>query len=258
MIQFEGKRVWISGAGQGIGYGLALAFAKKKAIVGIQDLDASLAFSSADTIKEETSNPHIFPYVCDVSDIPTLKRMMEDFVQHHDGLDIVVANAGITNYGEFLTYSPEQFERLTSVNLRGTYFTTQFAARAMIRKNISGRILLMSSITGIQAHKNLSAYGITKAGIIMMAKGLSVELGEYGITVNAIAPGATLTERTMEFKDYAKAWSKVTPTGRVGKVEDIVAATMFLASDEAKHITGTAMIVDGGWIAHSPLPSEDN
>ncbi len=257
MLQFQGKRVWISGAGQGIGFGLAEAFASRNAIVGLQDLDASLALEATEKIKQRTSNSAIYPYVCDVSDTPTLKRMMEDFVQHQNGLDVVIANAGITNYGAFLAYSPEQFERLTSVNLRGTYFTCQFAAKAMINYGIPGRILLMSSVTGVQAHKNLSAYGMTKAGIVMMGKTLAVELGEYRITVNTLVPGATLTERTASYPDYEEKWKRVTPANRVAKVDDIVAASLYLASEEARHVTGTTMVIDGGWTISGNVPPED-
>jgi len=115
----------------------------------------------------------------------------------------------------------------------------------------------MSSVTGIQAHLNLGGYGITKAGIRMMAKIIAVEVGHYGITANAISPGATLTERTLqEDPDYEKNWASVTPNGRVGHVEDIVAAALYLASPEARHVTGQTLVVDGGWTIHSPLPAD--
>jgi len=115
----------------------------------------------------------------------------------------------------------------------------------------------MSSVTGIQAHLNLGCYGITKAGIRMMAKTIALEVGRYGITVNAISPGATLTERTLhDDPDYESNWASVTPTGRVGYVEDVVAAALYLASPEARHVTGQTLVVDGGWTLQSPLPPE--
>jgi len=183
--------------------------------------------------------------------------MFEQFVTVAGRLDVVVANAGITNYGEFLTYRPEAFDRLLSVNLRGTYFTAQTAARIMIDAHIPGRILLVSSVTGVQAHRNLGAYGITKAGISMMAKAIALEVGTYGITANALCPGATVTERTLQDDpDYADNWASVTPTGRAGRVEDIAAAALFLASPEARHVTGQTLIIDGGWTTQSPLPPD--
>jgi 3-oxoacyl-[acyl-carrier protein] reductase len=181
--------------------------------------------------------------------------MCQRFVDSAGRLDIAVANAGITNYGEFLTTTPEAFDRLTSVNLRGSFFTAQTVARIMINAHIPGRIILMSSVTGIQAYLNLGDYGITKAGIRMMAKIIALEVARYGITANAISPGATLTERTLQDDpEYERNWASVTPTGRVGYVEDIVAAALYLASPEARQVTGQTLVVDGGWTLQSPLP----
>jgi 3-oxoacyl-[acyl-carrier protein] reductase len=119
----------------------------------------------------------------------------------------------------------------------------------------NGRIVLLSSVTGVQGFADLTAYGVTKAGIRHMAKALAVALGRHGITVNAIAPGATLTERTLaDDPDYDAHWSAVTPTGRAGTVEDIVAAALFLCSAEARHVTGQTIVVDGGWTLQSPIP----
>jgi 3-oxoacyl-[acyl-carrier protein] reductase len=143
-----------------------------------------------------------------------------------------------------------------AVNLRGSYFTAQAAARQMIDLGTeNGRILLMSSVTGTVAYPNLSAYGISKAGIQHMAKVLAVELGGYGITVNALCPGAILTERTLKDDPaYAANWQGVTPNGRVGHPDDIAAAALFLASPAARHITGQTITVDGGWTQQSPIP----
>ena len=115
----------------------------------------------------------------------------------------------------------------------------------------------MSSVTGIPAHLNLGCYGITKAGIRMMAKSIALEVGQYGITVNAISPGATLTERTLhDDPHFASNWASMTPTGRVGYVEDVVAAALYLASPQARQVTGQTLVVDGGWSLQSPLPPE--
>jgi len=168
----------------------------------------------------------------------------------------LIANAGITNYGPFLEYSEESFNRLLSVNLQGSYFSAQSAAKQMIAQNKNGRIILMSSVVGNRAIRNLSAYGITKAGIQMMAKSLAIELGNYGITVNAISPGATLTERTvMDDPDYEANWSEVAVTNKICRVEDISSSVMFLTSDQASQITGQTLTIDGGWTIQSPVPS---
>ncbi len=121
-----------------------------------------------------------------------------------------------------------------------------------------GSILFTSSVTGHQAHKNLVAYGMTKAALEMLARGLVIELSPFKININAIAPGATVTERTLkEDPDYEKVWSKLNPTGRPGYPDDIANAALFLVSDMARQITGQTLVVDGGWSCISPSPFEE-
>ena len=257
MTSYENKNIFVTGAGVGIGFALCRAFAVEGAIVGLNDMDSDLAQQSADKINQEVGKDVVYAYPFDVADISTLQLEIKRFSQQVGGLDVMVANAGITNYGSFLEYTPEAFARITQVNLHGSYFTAQAAARIMIEQQNPGRILLMSSVTGDQAFLNLGAYGITKAGICMMAKSLGLELGQYGITVNAISPGATLTERTLaDDPQFEANWASVTPTGRSGYVEDVTATALFLASPAARHITGQTLQVDGGWTLHSPLPEE--
>ena len=253
--QFSGKTVLVTGAGVGIGYGICLAFAQAGAQVGLNDLDPTLADQAAQKINAEVGRNCVIPYGFDVAQVEAIRRAVDDLVSRQGRLDIVVANAGLTNYGSFLDYTPQAFDRLTGVNLRGSYFTAQAAAQAMIAAQIPGRILLTSSVTGVQAITNLGAYGITKAGIRMMARSLGHELGQYGITVNAICPGAILTERTLaDDPAYEQNWAGVTPTRRAGYVEDIVNTALFLASPEARQINGQTIIVDGGWANASPIP----
>jgi len=247
--------VIVTGAGIGIGYAICRAFANQGAVVGLNDIDGDVALRAAEQLNSEVKAQVVYPYGLDIADVDALQTMVDDFSVQHQGLDIMVANAGITNYGAFLEYTPDAFDRLMNVNLRGSYFTAQAAAKQMIVNKIAGRIVLMSSVTGEQAFQNLGAYGITKAGIRMMARGLGLELGKYGITVNAISPGAIQTERTLlDDPNYEENWASVTPTGRVGYVEDIVAAVLFLASSGARQVNGHTLQVDGGWTVHSPIP----
>jgi 3-oxoacyl-[acyl-carrier protein] reductase len=146
---------------------------------------------------------------------------------------------------------------MVNVNLRGSFFLAQAAALKMIAAGKPGRIILMSSVVGLRAFPNFSIYSMTKAAIQMLAKSLALELGPYGITVNAISPGATLTERTQrEDPQYAENWASVTITQRAGTVDDIVNAVLFLASSQSSQITGHNLVVDGGWTLRSPLPAE--
>ena len=140
------------------------------------------------------------------------------------------------------------------LNLGGSFFLAQSAAKQMKQQGTGGRILFMSSVVGHQAHKNLAAYAITKAGLEMLAKNLVVELSPYNITVNAIAPGATLTERTLHDLEYEKTWSRITPIGKPATVSDIANAALFMVSPASGQITGQSLIIDGGWTSVSPSP----
>jgi glucose 1-dehydrogenase len=182
--------------------------------------------------------------------------MVDTAVSEFGKLDIVIANAGITLFGDFFTYTPEAFFRVMQVNLGGSFFLAQAAANQMKTQAWGGSILFMSSVTGHQAHKDLAAYGMSKAALEMLAKNLVIELSQYKINVNAIAPGATLTARTQEDKEYQKTWSRITPMGRPAYPNDIADAALFLVSSHAKHITGQSLVIDGGWTAISPSPFE--
>lgn len=257
-VSYKGRVVLVTGAGVGIGYGLCQAFARAGAYVALNDIDPNLAAESAAKINQQVGAERVTACGQDIADVAAVRQMVRETAARFGRLDVLIANAGITNFGPFLDYTPDAFDRVTGVNLRGTYFTAQAAALEMIaRKTNNGRILLMASVTGLQAYPNLSTYGITKAAIIHLARVLGLELGQYGITVNAICPGATLTERTqLDDPNYESNWASVNPTGRVGYVEDIVAAALFLASPQARQITGQNIVVDGGWSISSPIPEE--
>jgi 3-oxoacyl-[acyl-carrier protein] reductase len=173
---------------------------------------------------------------------------------------MVVANAGLTVFGNFFDFSREDFQKILDVNMRGAFFLTQGAARIMKEHGRGGRVLLMSSVTGIRCFPDLSVYSMTKAALQMLARNLVLALGPHKITINAVAPGATLTDRTREEEpDYAGVWSRLTPMGRVGTPTDVANTCLFLLSDEASHITGQTLVVDGGWTAtgRSPKDLED-
>jgi 3-oxoacyl-[acyl-carrier protein] reductase len=256
-IPLAGKVALVTGAGIGIGFGLSQSLAEQGATVALNDVDSSLATRSATAINTQLGVERVFAYPSDVSDVPGLRAMVNAIATRFGRLDIAIANAGITLSGNFLDYEPDAFDRLMAVNLRGSYFTAQAAARIMVEKGNGGRIILLSSVTGVQGFRGLGTYGISKAGIRMMARALALELGQYGITVNAIAPGATITERTLqEAPDYEARWAAVTPTAQVTQVADVVAAASFLVSPGARQVTGQTLMLDGGWTTISPLPPD--
>lgn len=248
------QAVFITGAGQGIGYALCRAFAAQGAQVALNDSDPTKAESATAALNTEVGLNRVHAYPGDIADTDSLRSLINRFADQAGGLDVVIANAGITRYIPFLESEPADFDRITSVNLGGTYFTAQTAARRMIADCKAGRIILLSSVVGLRAFPNFSIYSMTKAAIAMMASSLALELGRHHITVNAISPGATLTER--KDPNYETGWSQVTPTGRVNTVEDITAAALFLASPSARQINGQNLVVDGGWTLASPLPPE--
>nr|WP_295877331.1 SDR family oxidoreductase [uncultured Chitinophaga sp.] len=242
----------VTGAGQGIGFEICRQLAANGIAVILNDMDAPLAAAAANTIVNENGRCTAFPG--DASDPGFIQQMVRAAVVQYGGLDIVIANAGITLFGDFFTYAPEAFQRVMQVNLAGTFFLAQAAANQMKKQQRGGAILFTSSVTGHQAHKDLAAYGMSKAALEMLAKNLVIELSPYKITVNAIAPGATLTERTLSEPGYADTWSKLTPMGRAATTADIAQAALFLVSEQARHITGQSLVIDGGWTSTSPQP----
>lgn len=249
---FHNKTAIVTGAGVGIGFEIARQLAAHGAAVVLNDLDPALAAEAAERITGEGGR--VLPIAGDVSDLALLQRLVDEAVAAFGHLDIAVANAGITTFGDFFEYTPERFQQLVSVNLQGSFFLAQFAARQMRQQGTGGRILFMSSVTGHQSYRQLATYGMTKAGLEMLARGLVSELAPHQITANAIAPGATLTERTLLDPDYTAIWQHLTPIGRAATVADIAHAALFLLSPQASHITGQTLVVDGGWTAVSPQP----
>jgi glucose 1-dehydrogenase len=249
---FEGQVVIVTGAGQGIGFEICRQLTQQGALVLLNDIDESLTSKAVQIIKDEKGICAGFPG--DASDLKVIKELIRTAIDQFGSLDIVIGNAGITLFGDFLTYPPDSFYKVMQVNLGGNFFLAQQAAIQMKNQGTGGSILFTSSVTGHQAHKDLAAYSMTKAALEMLAKNLVVELSPYQINVNAIAPGATLTERTMGDAAYEETWSRITPIGRPATVQDIAHAALFLVSRQAKHITGQSIVIDGGWTSVSPSP----
>jgi 3-oxoacyl-[acyl-carrier protein] reductase len=251
---FQNKVALITGAGVGIGYEIAGQLARAGAQIILNDIDEALAKQAAKDIA--ATGGSCTAVGGDAGEPQTIAKMIDTAYEQYGRLDYAIANAGITTFGNFLDYTEADFQTLLKVNLQGSFFLAQKAAKKMIDQQQKGRILLMSSVTGFTFHPDLTAYGMSKAALAFLAKTLGVELGKHQITVNAIAPGATNTNRTADLEqgNYVETWKKITPNGRCATTQDIAHAALFLLSEEAQHITGQTLVVDGGWTSTSPPP----
>jgi 3-oxoacyl-[acyl-carrier protein] reductase len=218
----------------------------------LNDLDLGLAEAAAAQIRAEGGQAKAEGG--DVALPEVTRGLVRRAAEAWGRLDVAVANAGITLHRDFLEYAPEDLDRLLAVNVRGSFFLAQAAALRFREQGSQGRILFLSSVTGHVSIRQMAPYGMTKAALEALARNLSAELAPLGITVNTIAPGATATPRTLAAEGWEAAWAAAIPGGRVAQGADVAAAALFLLSDEAAHVTGQSLVIDGGWAALGAVP----
>lgn len=241
----KNKIALITGAGRGIGRAIAIALAKEGAEVVINyNGSEERAKEVKQTIEENGGKASI--YKCNVSDFAACEAMIKDIAKEYGHLDILVNNAGITKDGLIMKMKEEDFDSVLNVNLKGTFNTIRHSARQMLKQR-SGKIINISSVSGILGNVGQANYAASKAGVIGLTKTMARELGSRGITVNAIAPGFVDTEMTEVLSEEIRENAcKQIILGRFGKPEDIANTVVFLASDKADYITGQVISVDGG------------
>lgn len=254
MFELTNRIALVTGARRGMGKAHALALAKQGAKVVVTDIDAAECQLVADKIKAGGGEAACFKM--DVSNAEEVNQVFDAVIKRFGRLDILVNNAGIFFPKPALELTEDEWDKMININLKGQFFCAQRAAKEMAKNNLSasgGRIINISSIAsggvGI-GFEGAAHYAASKGGIIGMTESLAAEFAPLGITVNAIAPGAIDTPMTVPMKEgLAQEIAARVPLKRIGKPEEISAAVVFLASDEASYVTGATFYVDGGWLA---------
>lgn len=241
----EGKNAIVTGASRGIGRAIALAYAAEGANVAVVYVGGK---DAADATAEECRAHGVkaIAIACDVSVYAQVESLVSQVVEEFGSVDILVNNAGITRDNLVMRMSEDDWDRVISVNLKGAFNATKLVSSLMMKAR-KGRIISISSVSGLMGNAGQANYAAAKAGLIGMTKSVARELAPRGVTVNAIAPGFIETDMTASLSDAIKtAATGVIPARRFGQPEDIAAAVVFLASDAAGYITGECIRVDGG------------
>lgn len=245
-MRFQNQLVLVTGAGHGIGRAVAERFAAEGARVVVNDLDAKRAEEVASAIGGTG-------IAADVSSAPQVDAMFDRVLGDFGAIDVLVNNAGdIYAARHFLEGDEAWWDHLIDVNLKGAYLCSRRAAHAMAARG-RGVILHMSSGGATRAHRGNVAYDASKGGIEAMTRAMALDLAPYGIRVNAVVPGLI---RTYDVTDeLAAERGKVVPMGRLGNPEDLAGPTVFLASEDARYITGACLVVDGGVLVQQRSPA---
>ena len=255
MIDFTGKSVFVTGAASGMGKASALLFAKAGADVAAADLNYEGVCTVAKEI--ETMGRKSRAYALDVANEEQVERVGDTSWQDFDGFDAVVHAAGVVLLGLVREYSAERFDKIVDINLRGTFLINKKFSTMMMERRYA-RIVNFASISSKIGERYNAPYCATKAGVALFTQSLALEMAEYNVTVNAVAPGKIMTELTMGAAHWWGEKLNITadeliervrqtiPAGRFGTAEEVADCVMFLASDMAEYITGQVFTVAGG------------
>ena len=254
-MRLKDKVAIVTGGSRGIGRAICVKLASEgaKVVVNYSDkADCGEFIGSADKVVDEivTASGNAVAFEADVANRESVYEMIDSTVKRYGRLDIMVANAGICPFSEFMEIDEELLNRVINVNLKGSFFCAQASMKKMIKGNTQGRIIFTSSVSSVFGGELQAHYCSTKGAVNQLMKSIAIAAGKYGITANAVLPGTVITdinrnelEIDPELKHYFK---KRTPLGQLAIPEDVANATLFFASDEASCISGETLIVDGG------------
>jgi 2-keto-3-deoxy-L-fuconate dehydrogenase len=251
MFRLDGKTALVTGAGSGIGESIAHTFAKAGATVYVTDRDDTSGQRVADAIRKDNGKAEFF--ALDVTQEADCARAAAKITAAHGALDILINNAGVGHVGTVQTTAGADLDRLYTVNVRGVFNVTKAFIDQMLARQ-AGVIINMASIAGVLGLRDRLAYVTTKSAIVGMTKAMAMDYATQGIRINCVCPGRVQTpwvsQRIREYPDPEAALREMSSSqaiGRMGRPDEIAASVLYLASDEAAFITGTPLLIDGGW-----------
>jgi 3-oxoacyl-[acyl-carrier protein] reductase len=245
-MRLKDKVALVTGGARGIGLAIAKALSREGAAVVVADMNFDGARAAAAALALHGSRSQAV--TVDVADPPSVTAMVREVMESQGRIDILINNAGIGGNTPFLDTTLEEWHRIIGINLTGAFYVAQSVAKEMV-KGGGGKIVNIASLSGQRGGNGRAAYGAAKAGLELLTKVMAVELAQYRINVNNIAPGPIETEMAVYAHDAATraAYNYLVPMGRYGTPEEVADAAVFLCSDESRYIHGHTLNVDGGF-----------